>query len=200
MVQIPTARSLSLQQPHTRAHSRTLTLAHAHERTRSRRTDAHAACPYGGGAFTTLTGTIAIPPAYASNVVCEYRITTGAPIYLRFDSFATEATYDTVKVYDGTSAAGALKGSFSGPTIPPVQLATSGSMFIRFSSDASAGSSGVTMTWSGSVLTPTTASPNSNRADPAGTHVPRSCIALRGYQVLLHGLVLRWFCVRHWSP
>ncbi len=62
----------------------------------------------------------------------EYRITTGAPIYLRFYSFATESGYDTVEVYDGTSSSGTLKGSFSGTAIPPVQSATSGSMFIRF--------------------------------------------------------------------
>jgi hypothetical protein len=29
-------------------------------------------------------------------------ITTGAPIYLRFDTFATEANYDYVNVYDGS--------------------------------------------------------------------------------------------------
>ncbi len=45
--------------------------------------------------FTTPTGAISIPVGaaasqYAVNLLCEYRITTGAPIYLRFDSFATE--------------------------------------------------------------------------------------------------------------
>jgi hypothetical protein len=116
-----------------------------------------AACPYGAGVLTTTTGAIAIPPtgtaAYANNVVCEYRITTGAPIYLRFDSFATEADFDFVKVYDGTSGTGTLKGAFSGAAIPPIQVAASGSMFIRFMSDRSSALAGVSMTWSADMAT-----------------------------------------------
>jgi hypothetical protein len=124
---------------------------------RARTHNVCAACPYGAGAFTSPTGTIAIPPAgtgtYANSVVCEYMITTGAPIYLRFDSFATEAGMDTVKIYDGTSATGAPTGTFSGTAIPPVQVATSGSMFIRFTSDSNVVRAGVAMSWSSSVLT-----------------------------------------------
>jgi hypothetical protein len=66
---------------------------------------------------------------------------------LRFDSFDTEADYDFVEVYDGTSATGTLKGQFSGSAPPPIQTATSGSMFIRFTSDVSAARRGVSMTW-----------------------------------------------------
>ncbi len=109
-------------------------------------------CPYEGGAFTLQTGTIDIPPdrtatTYGNSVWCEYVITTGAPIYLRFDSFATEAQYDYVEVYDGTNATGARKGKFSGTSIPPMQTATSGSMFIRFVSDSNQVTTGVSMTW-----------------------------------------------------
>ena len=147
--------------------------------------DACAACTYGAGAFTAPTGAIAIPiggtAVYANNVVCEYRIATGAPIYLRFYSFATESGYDTVEVYDGTSDTGALKGSFSGTAIPPVQSATSGSMFIRFTSGSTNVAAGVAMAWLDTMpvtLAPTTASPTtvtqSNWADPAGTAVPCS--------------------------
>ncbi len=136
-----------------------------------------AACPYGAGTFTTTMGAIAIPPAgtavYAGNVVCQYLITTGAPIYLRFDSFATEATYDVVMVYDGTSATSALTGSFSGTAIPPIQVATSGSMFISFTSDSTDAARGVSMTWSdtipaGMTLAPAASPTNAARADPAG--------------------------------
>jgi hypothetical protein len=109
-------------------------------------------CPYSAGNFTTPNGTITIPPNYASNVNCEYVVTTGAPIVLRFDSFDTEAGYDFVEVYDGTSATGTLKGKFSGSKPLPIQTATSGSMFIRFTSDDSTARGGVSMTW----LTPTT--------------------------------------------
>ena len=66
---------------------------------------------------------------------------------MRFDSFETEGCCDFVEVYDGTSANGALKGSFSGAAIPPIQAATSGRMFIRFTSDSSGEAAGVSMTW-----------------------------------------------------
>ena len=106
-----------------------------------------ALCPYGAGTFATQTGSIIIPPDYARSITCEYVITTGAPIYLRFDSFDTEAPYDKVEVYDGTSAKGALKGSFSGTTVPPIQAATSGSMYVRFTSNSALAATGVSVTW-----------------------------------------------------
>jgi hypothetical protein len=119
-----------------------------------------AGCPYGAGTFTAQNGTIAIPSAggsYANSVTCEYRITTGAPIYLRFESFATESGFDYVEVYDGTSSSGSLKGKFSGTVIPAIQTATSGSMFIRFTSDSGNVAAGVSMTWLDTM--PATASP-----------------------------------------
>jgi CUB/sushi domain-containing protein len=122
-----------------------------------------AACPYGAGTFTAQTGTITIPSAggnYAISVTCEYRITTGAPIYLRFDSFATELYYDFVEVYDGRSSSGTFKGKFSGTVIPAIQTATSGSMFIRFTSDSGNVAAGVSMTWLDAM--PATLSPTSS--------------------------------------
>ena len=119
-----------------------------------------AVCPYGAGTFTAQTGTITIPSAggnYANSVTCEYVITTGAPIYLRFNSFATELYYDYVEVYDGTSSSGSLKGKFSGMTTPAIQTATSGSMFIRFTSDSVTEAAGVSMTWLDTM--PATVSP-----------------------------------------
>ena len=125
-------------------------------------------CPYyGAGVFSAQNGTIAIPPAgtasYANSVTCEYLITTGAPIYLRFDAFKTEAKFDYVYVFDGTSSTtGTVLGNFSGATIPAIQTATSGSMFIRFTSDSVRAAAGVSMTWLDTMpatLTPTTGSP-----------------------------------------
>ena len=52
-----------------------------------------------------------------------------------------------MEVYDGTSANGTLKASFSGLAIPPIQTATSGSMLIRFTSDSVGEGAGVSMTW-----------------------------------------------------
>ncbi len=119
-----------------------------------------AVCPYGAGTFTAQTGTITIPSAggnYANSITCEYVITTGAPIYLRFDSFATEFYYDFVEVYDGTSSSGSLKGRFSGTATPAIQTATSGSMFIRFTSGSFNVAAGVSMTWLDTM--PATVSP-----------------------------------------
>ena len=111
-------------------------------------------CPYGAGTFTTQTGSITIPADYEYNesITCEYVRTTGAPIYLRFDSFATEAIYDKVEVYNGTAANGTLKGRFSGATVPASQVATSGSMYVRFTSNSGTAATsdipaGVSMTW-----------------------------------------------------
>ncbi len=131
-----------------------------------------AGCPYGAGSFTAQTGTIKIPSAggnYANSVTCEYRITTGVPIYLRFDSFATELYYDFVEVYDGTSSSGLFKGKFSGTATPAIQTATSGSMFIRFTSDSANVAAGVSMTWLNKM--PATASPTRSPT-PSPTRSP----------------------------
>jgi CUB/sushi domain-containing protein len=116
--------------------------------------------------FSAQNGTIAIPPAgtasYANSVTCEYRITSGAPIYLRFDKFKTVTGVDYVYVYEGASATGTLLGKFSGATIPTIQTATSGSMFIRFTSGYLAAAAGISMTWHNTMpatQSPTTGSP-----------------------------------------
>ena len=100
---------------------------------------------------------------------------------MRFDSFATEAGYDYVFVYDGTSANGTLKGSFSGPAIPPIQTATSGSMFIRFTSDSSGEAAGVSMTWLDAMpntLAPTSA-PTLDGIPPTAAASVGCCARLR---------------------
>jgi hypothetical protein len=115
-----------------------------------------ALCPYPLVDGTAPNGTIRLPSAgtapYVPNIICDYLITTGVPIHLRFDRLAVESTFpeidfpphspklytsvdkckDYVQVYDGTSATGTLKGTFCGTLAPPVQTATSGSMFVRF--------------------------------------------------------------------
>jgi hypothetical protein len=116
-------------------------------------------CPYGGGNFTALTGSITIPANYASNVQCEYMITTGKPIYLSFDSFSTEGCCDYVEVYDGTSEKGRRLAKFGGTTAPSVLIAKSGSVFVRFTSDESGSAAGVRMKWSdiaAATIVPTT--------------------------------------------
>jgi hypothetical protein len=113
-----------------------------------------ATCPYGAGTFTDPTGDIIIPDQYAGSVTCDYLITTGAPIYLSFASFATESGWDFVFVYDGASVNGTLLGKFSGTATPGTQIAMSGSMFIHFTSDKRDALGGIVMTWSDVVPTP----------------------------------------------
>ncbi len=128
-------------------------------------------CPYGGGDFTALTGSITIPANYASNVQCDYRITTGKTIYLSFDSFSTEECCDFVEVYDGPSVnSSTFVGEFSGTNIPDVLTAKSGSVFVRFTSDGFGSESGVVMGWSDAV--PVTLAPTSSPTLTVGTPSP----------------------------
>jgi hypothetical protein len=124
-------------------------------------------CPYGGDNFTQHTGSITIPANYASNVRCEYLITTGKTIYVRFDWFSTEGCCDFVEVYDGTSVKGRLLGKFSGTTTPDVLTAKSGSIFVRFTSDHSASAAGVGMRWLDTP--PATLAPTSSPTITGGT-------------------------------
>ena len=127
-------------------------------------------CPYGGGNFTALSGSITIPANYASKVQCDYLITTGKAIYLIFDSFSTEEAYDFVTVYDGTSMNSLpLLGEFSGTTTPGVLAAKSGSVFVRFTSDGGGSADGVGMRWSDTAPATLAPTPPLPTYSPDGT-------------------------------
>ncbi len=91
--------------------------------------------------FTAASGTFddgsAVSANYVSNSNCEWLIQPpGAfTIDLNFNRFDTETNFDFVSVYDGTSTAGTLLGTFSGNSIPSQVTATSGSMLVVFTSD-----------------------------------------------------------------
>ena len=73
---------------------------------------------------------------YWNNTNCGWLIQpSNGDVILNFTSFNTEAGKDVVNVYDGTSTSGTLLGAFSGTAIPPQVVASSGSMFIVFTSD-----------------------------------------------------------------
>ena len=74
---------------------------------------------------------------YINNTSCSWLISDNLnrPINLVFDFFKTEAAFDFVNIYDGINASGNLLGSYSGNTLPPLSMATSGNMFIEFTSD-----------------------------------------------------------------
>ena len=55
---------------------------------------------------------------------------------MSFSAFETESGYDYLNIYDGNNSNAPLLGSFSGNTIPPTIVSSSGAMFLDFSSDA----------------------------------------------------------------
>lgn len=84
---------------------------------------------------------------YQNNENCQFEINTGAPINLTFIAFNTEAAWDKVSVYDGTTAGTLLLNQVSGTTIPATQTANSGKMTIKFTSDGSAVRDGWVAYW-----------------------------------------------------
>lgn len=73
-------------------------------------------------------------------------------ITLSFSTFQTENGFDYLRVYDGTNASGTLLMNLSGTSSPAPVTATSGSMFISWSSDGSVIYSGIAASWA-SVIT-----------------------------------------------
>jgi M6 family metalloprotease-like protein len=76
---------------------------------------------------------------YLDNTNCEWLIQPGIPntiISLDFSRFSTEAGFDSVTVYDGTSTSDPILRSLSGNlnNIPTI-TSTQGSMFVKFESD-----------------------------------------------------------------
>eukprot|EP00276_Gloeochaete_wittrockiana_P004331 CAMPEP_0184644516 /NCGR_PEP_ID=MMETSP0308-20130426/1223_1 /TAXON_ID=38269 /ORGANISM="Gloeochaete witrockiana, Strain SAG 46.84" /LENGTH=415 /DNA_ID=CAMNT_0027073093 /DNA_START=175 /DNA_END=1422 /DNA_ORIENTATION=+ len=78
---------------------------------------------------------------YQSNSVCTYFISvpseTGTSIKVQFTRFDTEADYDFVHIYAGTTTNAPLVGQFSGNTIPPVLLIPAIDILVTFITDSS---------------------------------------------------------------
>jgi hypothetical protein len=87
---------------------------------------------------------------YQNNESCGLLIQpgTGGAVTLSFSAFNYESSYDFLYVYDGTSSAGTLLGSFTGTSLPPNLTANSGSMFLLASTDSSVVRSGFVADWS----------------------------------------------------
>ncbi len=73
------------------------------------------------------------------------------PIKVRFSAFDTEAGYDFVKLYDGTSPSAPLLGSYSGTAVPAAVTSTGGAITVVFTSDEYTAQAGFAAT-----LTPAT--------------------------------------------
>jgi len=82
---------------------------------------------------------------YLNNTNCEWLIQPTAPnvaVRLNFFGFDTEATNDTVTVYDGATTAAPILGTFSGNTTPPVVTSSGGDMLVTFKTNGSLTSTG----------------------------------------------------------
>ncbi len=92
------------------------------------------ACP---GSFTDGSGST----DYDNNLNCSWTISPpgATAITLTFTEFQTEECCDFVRIYDGANANAPLLGEFSGPNIPSPVTGLSGSLFVQFTTDQSAG-------------------------------------------------------------
>jgi hypothetical protein len=75
---------------------------------------------------------------YVENSDCAWLIQpTGAnKVFLSFNRFDTQANFDTVTVYDGSTTADPILGTYSGNTLPPSLTSSSGNMLVTFKSNA----------------------------------------------------------------
>merc|ERR1711988_148669 len=80
------------------------------------------------------------PSDYSPSLECSWLINAGGPVTLSFSSFATEASYDFVRVYDGSSTLSPRLAEYSGPSAQSVT--SSGAMLVVFSSDSSVQAAG----------------------------------------------------------
>lgn len=99
----------------------------------------------GTNSVTTCAGTVydhagaGIYSNSANGTLTIYPATTGAYVSLSFVSFSTESGYDNLRIYDGTSTAATLIGSWTGSALPGNVYATNGSgaLTLNFSTDGS---------------------------------------------------------------
>jgi len=114
------------------------------------------------GAFSDGSG----PRDYHNASACMWMIAPpGAQtIELQFNSFDTEPQFDLVEVYDSNT----LLGEFSGSELPPTLTATSGYMFVVFTTNFDITAPG----WSATYTTDLVSLPETGRKDQALTVFP----------------------------
>eukprot|EP01114_Cavostelium_apophysatum_P013009 TRINITY_DN3062_c1_g1_i1.p1 TRINITY_DN3062_c1_g1~~TRINITY_DN3062_c1_g1_i1.p1 ORF type:complete len:934 (-),score=124.28 TRINITY_DN3062_c1_g1_i1:564-3365(-) len=93
---------------------------------------------------------------YLPGSSCSWFITTpgggnGQPMTIAFDKFQTEATYDLVEIYDG-STDGILLANYSGAYNPDPVIVPSGIVDVRFMSDAFGNFDGFTASFTSNSL------------------------------------------------
>lgn len=81
---------------------------------------------------------------YSNNENFTYTFTSplGSAIKVTFTAFNTEASYDKLLAYNGTSATGTAISTLSGTSLPSVILSSGSSLTFKFTSDASTNRAG----------------------------------------------------------
>ncbi len=93
--------------------------------------------------------------SYSNYEYCGFLIQPSSSptnITLNFSQFAVETNYDFLYVYDGTSTSGTLLGQFTGYSLPNNITATSGSMYLVFSSDSNISAQGFSASWTSTTV------------------------------------------------
>ena len=168
---------------------------HHANRTRARTRLAAAGC--GGVENLTLVGPgpVAVsdgPGDYADDMECVWNITSSGPISIVFKAFSTEADYDFLRIFDGTS--GDLLGSFSGETLPAVLSTNATSLRVVFTSDGNVSSGGFELEAFGLVPGGTwapTGSPTTGAPTGSPTALPTWAPDTTGAAIAKPGVILR---------
>ena len=106
--------------------------------------------------FEDSGGNPIAPGQYGNNENFTFRIINPAAtqIILSFSSFCLEFGSDTLFFYNGPSTSSPLLGAYTGTTMPPSIVATSGALTIRFVSDLSITCTGWEAYWTTVVPAP----------------------------------------------
>ena len=105
-------------------------------------------CASSGSVYTQSSGTLSDGNgSYAPDKTCNWTISTGTEIQLSFSEFDTDQYDDFLRIYDGTDDSTVAIGVFHGGSLPRTVRATSGSMFVKFTSDYTGANQGFVATW-----------------------------------------------------
>lgn len=90
---------------------------------------------------------------YQNNENCQFLINPGCTgtVSISFSQFYLESCCDYFRVYNGTTTAAPLLGSYNGSSMPPTLFANSGKMLITWQTDGSAVYAGFTATWTSTL-------------------------------------------------
>ena len=107
---------------------------------------------------------------YYSNESYNFTIApTGAShVKLTFTQFNTEAGFDSLWLYDGSSITAPLLGRYTGTVTPSVVTSTGNALTVRFKSDGATVTPGFTAIWQCISTPPDTTAPTTSITVPAG--------------------------------